>query len=183
MTGLYAGGKDSLLEPWYAGEMAVLVGAGRKDHGRSHFLVKDAAAKGVSTAMEKYTRHGWLSFSLYARNALYCQKDERIKSGTTRECESTNADVRNANGTVKEWETRRIDGISFGDTAAGPNALQINDNSVNKELYYHVTGLKDEETILKYLPMDYYGVRMGKLTPERNSWTGCTDRIHVGSMS
>lgn len=54
MTGLFAHGSDSLLKLWVDGDMSIGPGFGRMDHGRSHFLVKDAAAKGVSVSQEKY---------------------------------------------------------------------------------------------------------------------------------
>lgn len=54
------------LDLWNEKKMAVVPGVARYDHGRSHFKVKDSAAKGVSVNKEAYTKHGWLAKAIYA---------------------------------------------------------------------------------------------------------------------
>jgi len=58
MTDLLASGETSWLQLWEEGKMALVPGVGRWDHSRSHFEVKDAAAKGVSIQKEPDTMNG-----------------------------------------------------------------------------------------------------------------------------
>eukprot|EP00854_Cymbomonas_tetramitiformis_P017204 gene17204-20466_t len=110
----------------------VVPGVGRYDHQRSHFEVKDAAAKGVSTAEEKSTRHGWLTKSIHAFNNLYCQWGE-----SEADCHKT------AN------RTRMVDGISLMKAAAGPNALEMSDTSISGGSFLHITGVTDVDSLVE----------------------------------
>jgi len=65
MTDLFASGTTGWLQLWDDRDMAVVPGVGRYDHARSHFEVKDAAAKGVSVEEEKHTSNGWLGKSIF----------------------------------------------------------------------------------------------------------------------
>eukprot|EP00854_Cymbomonas_tetramitiformis_P013728 gene13728-16224_t len=132
MTDLLAGeSSTSWLTLWDSGDMAVVPGVGRFDHERSHFEVKDAAAKGVSTTEEPTTRHGWLAKSIFAFNSLYCQWGE-----SEADCHKT------AN------RTRMVDGISLVNSAAGPNALEVSDSSISGSSFLHISGVNNVDAVL-----------------------------------
>ena len=75
MTDLFASGTTGWLQLWNDTDMAVVPGVGRYDHARSHFEVKDAAAKGVSVEEEKHTSNGWLGKSIFGekKEQVFCQ--------------------------------------------------------------------------------------------------------------
>lgn len=132
MTDLLAGeSSTSWMTLWESGDMAVVPGVGRFDHQRSHFEVKDAAAKGVSTTEEPTTRHGWLAKSIFAFNSLYCQWGE-----SEEDCHKT------AN------RTRMVDGISLMNSAAGPNALEVSDSSISGSSFLHISGVNNVDAVL-----------------------------------
>ena len=131
MTDLLASGATSWLPLWDAGKMAVVPGVGRADHGRSHFLVKDAAAKGVSIDLEQSTNNGWLAKAIFAYNNLYC------KAGQV-QCPPT---------TVASTPSM-VDGISFAQAAAGPNALEASEAIASHGTFFHFTGVKNVDAVV-----------------------------------
>ena len=116
---------------WNEGKMAVVPGLGRKDHGRSHFEVKDAAAKGVSVELERETSNGWLAKSIFGYNNLFCTPGQDP-------CPP-----------LPEWQAPpNVDGISLGNAAAGPNALEASRSIAKEGSFNHMTGLKSVDDIV-----------------------------------
>ena len=125
MTDLLACGDDGLMSLWNEGLMSVVPGIARRDGYRSHFKVKDAAAKGVSVMEEKTTRNGWLGKAIFASNNLYCSQEETVASN----CPPPD-------GAPKDT----VDGISFAQAAAGPDALMVSQKILETGTYIHLSG-------------------------------------------
>ena len=128
MTDLIGSGWAAL---WQQGKMAVVPGVGRIDHGRSHFEVQDAAAKGVSVEKEKETQNGWLAKSIFGYNNLYCRPGET-------ECP-----------TPETFGPPNLDGISLANSAAGPNAMLASRSIMRERSFNHMTGVQSVDGILE----------------------------------
>lgn len=106
---------------------------------------------------------------MFARSALYCQPGETVTGADNRKCDYSNVGDIGGGVTINAQSTmaaaRKIDCISMGHSAAGPNACQVNDNTITKEFYYHVTGVHELKTIQKTQTMDY----INPMTGERGS--------------
>eukprot|EP00854_Cymbomonas_tetramitiformis_P003337 gene3337-4195_t len=167
MTHFLAGcNSTSWLPLWDGADMAVAPGVGRYDHQRSHFEVKDAAAKGVSTEEEPSTRHGWLAKSIFAFNSLYCQRGE-----PEADChKSTN-------------RSRMVDGISLMNTAAGPNALEVSDSSISGSSFLHVTGVANVDSLVDTELYNYNDPFMVTISDDGNSTIGGSSGNAAGTMA
>jgi uncharacterized protein (DUF1501 family) len=133
MTDLVGGGDTGWLALWNERKMAVVPGLGRKDHGRSHFEVKDAAAKGVSVDLEKETSNGWLAKSVFGNNNLFCAPGQPCPP-------------------PPEWQAPpNVDGISLANAAAGPNALEAARSIAKESSFNHLTGKKKNESSFKHM--------------------------------
>ena len=131
MTDMIGEGETGWLKLWNAGKMAVVPGVGRRDHGRSHFEVKDAAAKGVSIEKEKETSNGWLAKSIFGYNNLFCKPGQDPCPPPA------------------DWQAPpNVDGISLANAAAGPNALETSHAIAKERSFNHMSGLKNVEDIV-----------------------------------
>jgi uncharacterized protein (DUF1501 family) len=130
MTDMLAGGDTGWKALWDSGKMAVVPGVGRDDHGRSHFEVKDAAAKGVSVEKEGETFNGWLAKSIFGYNNLYCRPNETV-------CPPP-----------RTFGPPVVDGISLAAAAAGPNALEASHSIANEPTFNHMSGVQNVDGIL-----------------------------------
>eukprot|EP00392_Amoebophrya_sp_AT5.2_P007706 g7721.t1 len=135
MTHFLGDGASGWINLWNEGSMSVVTGIARYDHARSHFEVKDAAAKGVSVKLEKATSHGWLAKAVFAANNIYCREGEAVP------CDGINHLM--------------PDGVSLAQSAAGPNALEVSDASITYQTYRHVTGIKSTDAILTTSKRNY----------------------------
>ena len=147
MTDLLACGDTGWMPLWNSGKMSIVPGVGRRDQKRSHFLVKDAAAKGVRVQLEQSTRNGWLGKSIFAYNNLYCKPDEvPCPPDPTLELEPT------------------VDGISFAQAAAGPDALMVSQAIAQTGTFNHLSGVQDVSGVAEGGGFDYirpFNRRMG----------------------
>jgi hypothetical protein len=130
MTDLLACGEDGLMSLWNEGLMSVVPGIARRDGFRSHFRVKDAAAKGVSVQEEQTTRNGWLGKAIFAANNLYCTREETAAG----DCPPAHPGPKDT-----------VDGISFAQAAAGPDALMVSHKILQTGTYIHLSGQKGVE--------------------------------------
>lgn len=143
MTDLLASGDTGWLSLWNSGKMSIVPGVGRRDHARSHFEVKDAAAKGVSVEEEKHTTNGWLAKSIFAYKNLYC--------GPGSDCPS---------GPGSQPPMAMVDAISLAQAAAGPNALEMSEavGSIKRaqgSSVAHMTGVKSVDAVLEAMGANY----------------------------
>eukprot|EP00391_Amoebophrya_sp_Ameob2_P002597 CAMPEP_0179009312 /NCGR_PEP_ID=MMETSP0795-20121207/16205_1 /TAXON_ID=88552 /ORGANISM="Amoebophrya sp., Strain Ameob2" /LENGTH=1536 /DNA_ID=CAMNT_0020704501 /DNA_START=63 /DNA_END=4673 /DNA_ORIENTATION=- len=153
MTDLIGGSETGWIKLWNEHKMAVVPGIGRFDHGRSHFEVKDAAAKGVSVEKEKTTTHGWLAKAIFAYNNLYVHPF----------------------GSAKQLEPNAPDAISLANAAAGPNALEVSDDSISYKTYQHISGVRSADSVVRTSKFDFVnpfatssGMMMGGMMAGRN---------------
>ena len=145
MTDLLASGNTGWLSLWTDGKMSLVPGVGRFDHARSHFEVKDAAAKGVSVEEEKHTSNGWLAKSIFGYNNLFCSA-----------AETSAGNCPPAPGV----QPTMVDAISLAQAAAGPNALEMSDTVASIDLAQglavsHITGVKSVDEVLESSGANY----------------------------
>ncbi|CAD7938576.1 unnamed protein product [Amoebophrya sp. A120] len=133
MTDVLGGGSKGWMQLWNENKMSIVAGVGRYDHGRSHFEVKDAAAKGVSVAKEAETTHGWLAKSIFAYNNLYTHPPDSAKAK----------------------DPALPDGISLANAAAGPNALEVSDDSISHTTFQHISGVKSVDGVVASSKFDF----------------------------
>ena len=144
---------------WKEGKMSILPGVGRWDHGRSHFLVKDAAAKGVSVGLESVYKHGWLAQALFANNILYCAKGQEegcVGQSATAYADAKFESIKQGAGDSEIAKTLSVvDGISLANAAAGPNAMEITDGSIDFKNFNHISGFASLSKVQSQGRYDY----------------------------
>ena len=153
MTDLLWSGDTGWKDLWEERKMSVVAGVGREDHFRSHFLVKDAAAKGVSVPKEESTSNGWLSKSIFAYNNLYCKPNENP-------CPSPAS------------EPKMVDGISLAQAAAGPHALEVSRQIAATQTFTHLTGVQNVDDALDSVGNQYKNPFLQMMSGMEDSMVG-----------
>lgn len=117
--------------------------------------MKDAAAKGVSVEKEKVTSHGWLAKSIFAYNNLYCEPGVAVCPPPEADDELDSSGDEEDGVALDLGKGRMVDGISLGNAAAGPNALEVSDSSIDFRTFNHISGVKHVDAVVNQPRYDY----------------------------